>query len=83
MRRVSRGVAVDLDYVGRSAKGQMKQAGRSGARYAFIVGEQELLDALVTVRDLASGEEDTVPRTEAVARAAQGVANTRGAKDQQ
>jgi histidyl-tRNA synthetase len=79
----SRGVAVDLDYVGRSAKGQMKQAGRSGARYAFIVGEQELLDAVVTVRDLGTGEEDAVPLAEAVARAAQGVANTRGAKDKQ
>lgn len=66
--RVS-GVVVDLDYMERSAKGQMKQAGRSGARYAFIVGEQELADRTVTVRDLLSGEESVVGRDQAVARA--------------
>jgi len=66
----SRGVGVDLDYMGRSAKGQMKQAGRCGARYAFIVGEQELADRTITVRDLWSGDERSLPRTEAVAVAA-------------
>ena len=35
---------VELDYMGRSAKGQMKQAGRSGARYAVIIGEAEMAD---------------------------------------
>ncbi|NLE11816.1 MAG: histidine--tRNA ligase, partial [Actinobacteria bacterium] len=54
------GAAVDLDYMSRSAKGQMKQAGRSGARYAFIVGEQELADGVITVRDLRSGEEESL-----------------------
>ncbi|HLA81197.1 MAG TPA: His/Gly/Thr/Pro-type tRNA ligase C-terminal domain-containing protein, partial [Thermoleophilia bacterium] len=63
----SRGVSTDLDYVERSAKGQMKQAGRSGARYALIVGEQELGQQSVTVRDLHSGKEKTLPRLEAIA----------------
>jgi len=72
----SRGMAVDLDYMGRSAKGQMKQAGRSGARYALIIGQQELLDATVIVRDLATGEESPVPRTEAIARAAHDPSST-------
>ena len=67
-----RGAAVDLDYVARSAKGQMKQAGRSGARYAFIVGEQEMADQTVTVRDLSSGEERSLSESEAVAIAAPG-----------
>jgi histidyl-tRNA synthetase len=66
------GAAVELDYMGRSAKGQMKQAGRSGARYAFIIGEQELADRVVTVRDLQSGEEASLPRAEAVALGAAG-----------
>jgi histidyl-tRNA synthetase len=59
-------VAVDLDYMDRSMKGQMKQAGRSGARYAFIVGEQELADGTVTVRDLAEGTERRMGVGEAV-----------------
>ena len=62
-----RGIAVDLDYVGRSAKGQMKQAGRTGARYAVIIGEAEMATGEVTLRDLATGEESKVSRGEAVA----------------
>lgn len=63
----AKGIAVDLDYMGRSAKGQMKQAGRTGARYAVIIGEAEMATAKVTLRDLATGEESKVPRGEAVA----------------
>ena len=62
----TRGGAVDFDHMDRSAKGQMKQAGRSGARYAFILGEKELADRMVTVRDLSTGEERSVPRTDVV-----------------
>ena len=63
----SRGVMVELDYAGRSAKGQMKQAGRTGARFAVIIGEAEMAAGVVTLRDLASGEEEQLPRAEAVA----------------
>jgi len=63
----AKGIAVDLDYMGRSAKGQMKQAGRTGARYAVIIGEAEMATGTVTLRDLATGEESQVPRSEAVA----------------
>jgi histidyl-tRNA synthetase len=65
------GVEADLDYVARSGKGQMTQAGRSGARYAFIVGEREMSEDAVTVRDLLSGTERTVSRAEALALAAE------------
>jgi len=57
----SEGVACDLDYVGRSAKGQFRQADRSGAAYAAIIGEDELERGLCTLRDMRSGEERTVP----------------------
>jgi histidyl-tRNA synthetase len=66
----SLGVDADLDYMGRSAKGQMKQAGRSAAWFAFIVGEQEMADKTVTVRDLRSSQETTVAREEALVLAA-------------
>jgi histidyl-tRNA synthetase len=59
------GVDAELDYMSRSGKGQMKQAGRSGARYAFIIGEGEMAGGTVTVRDLRSGEEKGVSRGEA------------------
>ena len=54
------GVACDLDYAGRSAKGQFRHADRSGAAYAAILGEDELARGVCTVRDMASGEEREV-----------------------
>ena len=64
----SRGVAAELDYVGRSAKGQMKQAARTGARCAVIVGDEELADDAVTVKTLATGEEWRGARIDAIGR---------------
>ena len=55
------GIASDLDYAGRSAKGQFRQADRSGAAYAAIIGEYELERGVCTLRDMRSGEERTVP----------------------
>ena len=60
------GISADLDYMGRTGKGQMKQAGKSGARYAFIIGDTELASGSVTVRELTSGTEQMLPVEEAV-----------------
>ncbi len=49
------GVAADLDLAGRSNKGQMKQADRSGAAQAVI-----LEDGRATLRDMGSGEQREV-----------------------
>ena len=54
------GVSCDLDYGGRGAKGQFKQADRSGASFAAILGEDELSRGTIKVRDMASGEEREV-----------------------
>lgn len=63
------GVTVELDYMGRSPKGQMKQAGRIGAKLTFILGEQELADEVIRVRDMTAGDESTMPRDAAIAMA--------------
>jgi histidyl-tRNA synthetase len=57
------GVACDLDYAGRSAKGQFRQADRSGAAYAAVIGEDELARGVCTLREMSSGEEKAVPAT--------------------
>ena len=56
----SEGVVCDLDYAARSAKGQFKQADRSGAAFAVILGEDELARGTCTLRDMSSGEEREV-----------------------
>ena len=57
------GFSADRAWDGRSMKAQMRRANASGARLAVIVGEQELADGTVALRDLrAGGEQDTVDR---------------------
>jgi len=59
LRRV--GFAVELDLAARSVKGQLKQAGRSGAPFAVLLGLEELPTDTVRVRALAGGGEEDVP----------------------
>lgn len=54
------GLSCDLDYGGRGAKGQFKQADRAGAAFAAILGENELSRGTCKLRDMASGEEREV-----------------------
>ena len=61
------GVSCDLDYGGRGAKGQFKQADRSGASYAAIMGEDEMARSTIKVRNMSSGEEREVGVSEGAA----------------
>ncbi|MDQ3952810.1 MAG: histidine--tRNA ligase [Actinomycetota bacterium] len=58
------GIGADFDVAGRSMKRQMKEADRSGAAWAVIVGPAELDAGKVTLRDLVSGGEEQVPLDE-------------------
>jgi histidyl-tRNA synthetase len=55
-----RGLGADLDAGEASMKGQLRHAARSGARWAAIMGEAEISSGLVTIKDLASGEQRSV-----------------------
>jgi histidyl-tRNA synthetase len=55
----SAGLGADLDLAGRGMKGQMKDAARSGARWAVILGDEEVRSEQATLRDLESGEQTT------------------------
>ncbi len=61
-----RGVAADLAYGGRGVKGAMKAADRSGARFALVAGDRELADGAVQLKDLVSGQQESVPLDVAV-----------------
>ncbi len=54
------GVHAELDLAGRSPKGQLKQAGRSGARFAVLLGLDELAEGVVRLRDMRGGGEEDV-----------------------
>jgi len=57
----SQGIATEMDLLGRGLKGQMKDASRTGARWAVILGDDEVRDGTATVKNLERGEQDTVP----------------------
>jgi histidyl-tRNA synthetase len=56
----ARGVSAQLDLAGRGLKGQMKDAARSGARRALIIGDTELAARRATVKDLTTGDQEEV-----------------------
>ncbi len=62
------GISADRTYGGRSVKAQWKAADRSGARFAVILGKEEVAADSVGLKDLGSGVQHTVPRAEIVAR---------------
>ncbi|HEU4480507.1 MAG TPA: histidine--tRNA ligase [Actinomycetota bacterium] len=57
----SAGIGAELDVMGRGMKGQMKDADRSGARYAVILGDDEIASREATVKDLGSGDQERCP----------------------
>ncbi len=48
----------------KSLKAQLRQANSSGARYAVIIGEQEVATGTVTLRDMSGAKQETVPLAE-------------------
>ncbi len=66
------GLSCDRDFVGRSMKAQMREANRSRARYALIIGDDELAADTVSLKDLDAGEQQTLPLDEALKAMASG-----------
>jgi histidyl-tRNA synthetase len=61
------GLGVQLELAGRSRKGQLKQADRSGARYVAILTEEG-----TTLKDMESGEQEEIAPGAVVARVLRG-----------
>lgn len=61
-----RGVAADLDYMGRSLRKAMSVAARR-ARYALLLGPDELAQGRLTLKDLRTGQSSSLPLGEFLA----------------
>ena len=46
------GIKAEMSYGNRSSKAQMRQANSSGASYALLIGDDELANGVVTLKDL-------------------------------
>jgi histidyl-tRNA synthetase len=61
------GVAADFSYGGKGLKAAMKAANRSGARYTLVLGERDLAEGVVQLKDMESGEQIAIGVNEIVA----------------
>jgi len=64
------GVPAQMDYDHRKPKAQFRSADNAGAQYCAILGERELAQGLVSLKDLTTGEQQELKRTELLARLA-------------
>lgn len=63
-----KGLSATMDYKGRSMKAQMKDANRENARFALIVGENELKEGKFTFRNMTESDESSLTFEEILAR---------------
>ncbi len=54
------GINVDTDHVGRGLKAQMKYANKLNCKYVAIIGDNEIEENVINLKDMLSGEESKV-----------------------
>lgn len=54
------GFTADMDFMGRSLKAQMKLANKYSARFAVIIGDDEVQAGSVNLKDMATGEQQQI-----------------------
>ena len=50
------GISADYDKLGRSVKAQMKQANKIGCKYSVIIGDDEIANGKIMLKNMALGE---------------------------
>ena len=58
------GLSAAMDFAGRSMKAQMKQANKLGARYALILGDDEIAEGVVMLRSMSDSQQEKVALAE-------------------
>lgn len=54
------GISATTNFSGGSMKSQMNRANKANARFALIIGDQEFKDKTVSVKDMSTGQQETV-----------------------
>ena len=62
------GLSAEIDYYGRSLKAQFKSSERKNARFVIIIGEDEVKDNTVTLKDTLTKSQEVVKKEELVDR---------------
>ena len=56
----ARGILADMDLQQKSLKGRMKQAGKSGAAYTVILGDEEMTQKEAVIKTMETGEQEKI-----------------------
>jgi histidyl-tRNA synthetase len=59
-------MSADMDYMNRNLRVQMKHASSIGAGTVCIIGSDEMESGAVGIKDMSSGEQESVPRSAAI-----------------
>ncbi len=62
------GLKAEIDYRQRSVRAQLRYADSEGYQWAAILGEDELKQQSVTLRDMVSGQQESLPQSELITR---------------
>ena len=60
------GLTASMDFAGRSMKAQMKQANKMHARFALILGEDEVKEGTVMMKDMVASKQEKVSLAEII-----------------
>ncbi|MCR4426787.1 MAG: histidine--tRNA ligase [Firmicutes bacterium] len=58
------GVSADFDMVGRGLRAQLRYADKLGARFVAIIGDEEIARGMVTMKNMATGEQAAITLAE-------------------
>jgi len=56
----AQGISADMDYLAKSLKAQMKTADRLGAKFVYIIGEDELKKKTAVLKNMATGKQEEI-----------------------
>ncbi len=62
----TKGISADMDYIDRKMKAQMKSADRLSAKYVIVLGDSELEEAAVNIKEMETGNQEKVQFVELV-----------------
>ena len=55
-------ISVEIDFQGRSVKSQMRLANDKRARFALIIGQEEIQKGFYSLKDMSTGEQKRFTR---------------------
>jgi histidyl-tRNA synthetase len=60
IRLRARGIPVEVDYLGRSLKAQLREANRQEAAHVLVIGESEMQSGTAKLKDMKTGNEQPI-----------------------